>query len=64
MSKLVALLPEGRMELRGSSGGVSRPYCVIMAERREEVVRRGRPGVPLAPRVRASWDMAGWDFRA
>ena len=36
----------------------------MVAERREELVKGGRPAIPSAPRVRASWDMAGWDLRA
>ena len=36
----------------------------MMAERREELVRVGRPAGLLAPRARASWFIAGWECRA
>ena len=52
------------METRASSAAVSRPYFDTMAARREALVRGGRPATPSAPRVCASWAMAGWDFQA
>lgn len=51
----------GSRSMRAVSMWGSRPWWVMMAARREEVVRRGAPG---AERARARAEMAGWESKA